>query len=321
MRKLTLAIGLTLLLAVVMLASDWYNRKAAPPPATQKRLAIAQFAPEEGSAAAERGLLAALAEQGWREGDNLMVTRKDVNAIMSAIPPLLQSLDSERYDVLVTFTTPMLNAACRAVQHTPMVFAYVTDGIAAGAGRTDTDHLPHLTGVSSFDPVPETLDLLQRLLPRARRVGLLYNAADIAAMRVLTAAEQECTRRGLVPVTLAVASTNEVQQAAQGLVARGIDVQWFFTDNTVIQAAPAVMETMRRADIPVIVNEPSLSDGSIACVGVGWEGVGRRAGLLAARILAGESPSAIPLQRYVSVSVALHAAHLARFGIAADTGA
>ena len=52
-----------------------------------------------------------------------------------------------RADLLITFSTPTLQAALQRARHVPIVFNYVADPIAAGAGTSDTDHLPNVTGV------------------------------------------------------------------------------------------------------------------------------------------------------------------------------
>ena len=66
---------------------------------------------------------------------------------MATVSGLVDAALGERADLLVTFSTPTLQAALRRAESVPIVFTYVASPIAAGAGKTDTDHLPNVTGV------------------------------------------------------------------------------------------------------------------------------------------------------------------------------
>ena len=59
------------------------------------------------------------------------------------------------------------------------MFTYVYDPIAAGAGKSRTDHLPRVTGVGSLPPVEDTVDTIKRLVPGIRSVGTLYNGVRL----------------------------------------------------------------------------------------------------------------------------------------------
>ena len=61
---------------------------------------------------------------------------------MINIPAIMQNYDSSEVDLIMTITTPCLAGACNKVKHEPEVFACVTDPIAAGVGKSHTDHLP-----------------------------------------------------------------------------------------------------------------------------------------------------------------------------------
>ena len=82
-------------------------------------------------------------------------------------------------------STPVLTAAIKAVKKKPVVFTYVYDPIAAGAGKTPTDHLPNITGTGSFPPVDDTLVVIRELLPKVQAVGTLYNSSEANSRKVI----------------------------------------------------------------------------------------------------------------------------------------
>ncbi len=99
-----------------------------------------------------------------------------------------------------------------------------------------------------------------------------------------------------------MATTAEVLQATQAVVARGADAIWITGDNTVQQAFSGVVQAARAADIPIITNIPEqLAQGALAAVGIAFYDSGVAAAELAARVLRGESPRQIPFRNVAAV--------------------
>ena len=307
LRGLALGLGLIALASAVLLFSDRDRRVArakSDAVATERsfRIGLVYFAPEEGFQVCHRGLMDGLRAHGFEEGRNLEVVRAHAQAEIAMIPTLLQDFDSRGLDLIVTFTTPCLTAACSAVRNTPVVFTYVYDPIAAGAGTSFADHLPFVTGVGSFPPVAETVDLIQELVPGARRIGSVHNSAEANSEKVLNVARPIFEQKGLALEEVTVSTTAEVLQATQATVARGADAIWITGDNTVQQAFSSVVQAARAANIPIVTNIPEqLVQGALAAVGIAFYDSGVAAAELAARVLKGESPSQIPFRNVAAV--------------------
>ena len=116
-------------------------------PVMEHKIGLVYFAPEEGADNCMKGLFDGLKEQGIEERVNLEVRRSHAQAEIANIPLLIQNYDGSDVDVIVAMTTPVLTAAASMSRSKPVVFTYVYDPIAAGAGKSRTDHLPHVTGV------------------------------------------------------------------------------------------------------------------------------------------------------------------------------
>jgi putative tryptophan/tyrosine transport system substrate-binding protein len=131
-------------------------------PKMEHTIGLVYFAPEEGADLCMKGLFDGLKEQGIEEKVNLEVRRSHAQAEIANIPLLIQNYDGSDVDVIVAMTTPVLTAASSVARNKPVVFTYVYDPIAAGAGTSLTDHLAHVTGVGSFPPVQDTVDTIQK---------------------------------------------------------------------------------------------------------------------------------------------------------------
>jgi len=177
-----MGIGLIALFSAILLLSDLGHRNTASAAAAKAhadsgasgrtiKAAIVYFARDIGTDQCVQGLIDGLKASGFDEGKNLDVRRADAQGEMINIPAIMQNYDNSDVDLIMTITTPCLSGACSKVKHKPVVFTCVTDPIAAGAGKTRTDHLSFLTGVGSFPPVAHSLDMMQKLIPNLRAVG------------------------------------------------------------------------------------------------------------------------------------------------------
>ncbi|MCM3900651.1 MAG: hypothetical protein ND866_02995, partial [Pyrinomonadaceae bacterium] len=149
-----------------------------PPEGRLFKIGLVYFGPDPSADACMAGLFGGLKNLGFVEGKNLQVRKAHAQGEIINIPSILQNFDNEDLDLIIPMSTPVLTAAINAVKKKPVVFTYVYDPIAAGAGKTPTDHLPNITGTGSFPPVDDTLVVIRELLPKVQSVGTLYNSSE-----------------------------------------------------------------------------------------------------------------------------------------------
>lgn len=275
---------------------------AQPTPGRTYHIGFAYFAPEPSLESCQQGLLDGLRELGFTEGKNLTVARSHAQGEMINIPPMIQNLDHSEAEVIVAFSTPVLQGALTAAKSKPVVFTYITDPVAAGAGKTFTDHSPHVTGIGSFPPIEDTVRILQRALPQVKTIGTLYNSGEANSVKIISLLREVTTRAKLGLVEITAASSNEVMQAAQALVARHVDAIYIPSDNTAYLAYEAILKVATSAGLPVIIDDPDYLDrGALLVCGPGFYHSGKAAAPALARVLLGESPAGIPFEN-VSVN-------------------
>ena len=320
-RRLVIGIALLALIAGILLFAARQQRKskgAATVYGTARtyKIGIAYFAPEEGADLCMRGLMDGLADQGFVEARNLLVSKAHAQAEISNIPAVLQNFDAQDLDLIVSLSTPCLAGACTVVKRKPVVFTYVYDPIAAGAGKSLSKHLPHVTGVGSFPPLEETFQTIRRLVPGVQAIGTLYNSSEANSRKVVAVGRETCQRMGLTLEEVAVTGTGEVFQAAQALAARNIQALWISGDNTALQAFSAIAKVAEDHRLPLITNDPEfVSKGALVGIGIGWYRSGYEAGKVSSRILRGESPAAIPMSNIAEKKIVLNDEVARRLGI------
>jgi ABC-type uncharacterized transport system substrate-binding protein len=280
------------------------------------RVGLLYFAPEAGAELCMKGLFDGLAEQGFTKDGNLEVISSHAQGEISNIPMLVQNFMSQGVDLIITLTTPCLTAACTVARNTHIAFMYCYDPIAAGAGKSASDHLPNVTGVGSFPPVEATVAMIQKLVPGVKAVGTVYNSSEANSVKVISVARDIFRKRGISLQEVTATNTSEVFQAAQVACARKVQAMWVTGDNTALQSFDAIVKTTTDAKLPLIINDPEFtSRGALACVGLGWYPAGKAGGLLAARLLRGEDPAGIPFQEVAEQKLVLNQQAATRLGI------
>ncbi|HEU5352340.1 MAG TPA: ABC transporter substrate-binding protein [Terracidiphilus sp.] len=281
------------------------------------RIGLLYFAPEAGAELCMKGLYDGLAQEGLRKDINLDVISSHAQGEISNIPMLVQNFVTQGVDLIVTLTTPCLTAACTVARSTHIVFTYCYDPVAAGAGKSFTNHLPNVTGVASFPPVEATVDLIQKLVPHVKAVGTVYNSSEANSVKVISVARDIFQKRGISLQEVTATNTSEVFQAAQTACYRNVQALWVTGDNTALQSFDAIVKVTTDAKLPLFINDPEFTDrGALACVGIGWYPAGKAGGVMAARVLRGEDPANIPFQEVAEKKLVLNQKAATRLGIA-----
>jgi putative tryptophan/tyrosine transport system substrate-binding protein len=327
LKRLALGLGLIALFSSILLLTDLGHRKTASAASAKVRAeagptrrtvkaAIVYFARAVGTDQCIQGLIDGLKASGFDEGKNLEIRRADAQGEMINIPAILQNYDSSDVDLIMTITTPCLAGACSKVKHKPVVFTCVTDPIAAGAGKSHTDHLPFVTGVGSFPPLSNTLDMMQKLVPGLHAVGTMLNPAEANSVREMSAAREVFRNRGVRLEKVAIAGSNEVLQAVQILAGRDIQAVWVPGDNTAIEGYEGAVKGAKDARLPLITDECSeLPRGGLACLGISLHSAALAAGKLGGRVLLGANPKDLPLEEVAVEELAISRGNAAQLGL------
>ena len=287
--------------SIVIDAAGTHSRVApAPrsaPPGRHFKIGLAYFAPEPSWEICVKGLFDGLRALGLEEGRNLEVLRAHAQAEIPNIPALLQNFDGSDVDLVVAMTTPVISAASSLVKRKPVVLTYCSDPLAAGAGQSFTNHLSHMTGIGTFPPVQDMVDLIHGTTPRITTVGTIYNASEANSRKVVEVAHELFAKAGITLDAVTVTGSGDVLQAAQALVGRGVQAFYIQGDNTVAQAFDVVVKAAAAARLPLFNDDPDFAArGAVACVGVGYYESGFAAARPILRVLSGESPASIPIE-------------------------
>jgi putative ABC transport system substrate-binding protein len=234
--------------------------------------------------AAKAGVFRALADSGFINGQNINILDNNAQGDLSMISMILQSLQSQNVDLIITNSTPCMTAAAQSVRSIPVVFT-----VAFGPEQLGFKTIPqNLYGVYDKLNDVEFVDLLVECIPGLERVGIPYNNAEPNAEYSFKVLSKELSRRGINIITASVTSSNDILQAGQYLVGQQIEALVVSADNTVYLGLPILAGLASRQKIPLFVTEPLQAEKG-ACIGYGvnFDEWGYQAGLKAVEILKG----------------------------------
>ena len=177
-RRIALGIGVVAAASAILLLSDLQHReRAARRALTKKRMwtiYFVQYNDVIDVKDAEKGVFDGLRESGLENGRDFEVKVLNAQGDMATVSALIDAAITGGADMLITFSTPTLQAALRRAQNVPVVYNYVANGLKAGAGKSNTDHAPNVTGVSLLPANDEALSLVRTHFPPIRRLRTLY---------------------------------------------------------------------------------------------------------------------------------------------------
>jgi ABC-type uncharacterized transport system substrate-binding protein len=289
--------------ATVVVDASGIRRKAAAAPSvavdarplTKKwRLSLIQLNQVFDVEEAEHGVLDGLKESGLIEGRDFEKIVRNAQGDMATVSGLVDASIGNS-DLLITFSTPTLQAAVQRAKRLPIVFNQVADPIAAGAGTSDTAHLPNVTGVYFISAYDLMMPLIKEYLPKARVLGTVYVPAEVNMVAQLSVMQKVIAAAGMELKVVAANSPSEVGDAALALASAHVDAICQLPGNLTASAFPSIARVSQQAKIPVFTFQSSqVRAGAVAAVSRDYYESGREAGHVAARVMRGENPAGMP---------------------------
>ncbi len=304
-------LALILLAALVLLLADGQSRR------TERHIpvvAVYQHATHPVLDSAVQGCLKALTDRGLRQGAHIQIVRYNAHGDMALANTIARTILDSRPALVITFSTPSLQtmAAANASGRIRHVFGVVTDPYAAGvgiAGSGAKEHPPWLTGIGTFQPVKQAIQMARKLNARLTSIGVVWDPTESNSAACVQLAREECARQGIQLVEVTVSNSNDVAEATRALVSRRVEAILVGGDNTVEASIEQMCGIANRAGIPVFgTSSHHAGAGALFGLGADYYQVGVLTGQLAARVIHGESPAGIGVENKMPQQLAINEA-------------
>jgi putative ABC transport system substrate-binding protein len=242
-----------------------------------------------------------LREQGYGEGQNIVIESRSAEERYERLPDLVAELVRMPVDVIVAPTTVAAVAARKATGTIPIVTVVVYDHVESGLAQSVARPGGNVTGMTQYagtEVVGKQLDLLKEAAPRASRVAILWNPENPGHRVLLKEAESAARSLGLRPRALAVRKPDELDGAFATMVRERTEALVILPDTVFLTQRTRLAELAVKNRLPAMAGLREYVDaGGLMAYGASLPDLFRRAGLVVAKILRGARPGDLPIER------------------------
>lgn len=235
-------------------------------------------------------------ELGFEDGANIRIDYQNAANQISNLDTIMSSYASEGADAIIAIATPTAQAAQNYSSEIPVIFSAVSDPVGAGLVQTVEAPGGNITGTSDEVQVDQICDLILKLTPEAKTVGVLYNAGEANSVSNIKRFKEYAESKGLNVIEKTGTDLTTMQQAAS-VLCQDADVLFSPNDNTVASGMAALSQIALDAGVPYYVGADSMvQDGGFATCGINYEELGRETARMTLDILEGKNPAEIPVK-------------------------
>jgi len=261
------------------------------------RIGISQFITHQSLDATRKGFVDELAKQGYVEGKNIEIDLQNAQGEQRNLKTISQQL-AESSDVVLAIATPSAQSLANTTQTTPVIFSAVTDPVSAKLVESREHPGGNVTGTSdqSSDAISTQINLIKKVLPKAKTIGILYTQSEPNSVVQKDEAKRLLEEKGFTVVEKTILDSNNVKAAAESLMAE-VDMVFVPTDNIISSTMETVKQVSIKHKVPVFGGSTEMiAVGGLYNYGTNYEELGRQTARMLIRVLKGENPENIAVE-------------------------
>ena len=261
------------------------------------RIGISQFITHQSLDATREGFVDELAKQGYIEGKNIEIDLQNAQGEQRNLKTISQQL-AESSDVVLAIATPSAQSLANTTQTTPVIFSAVTDPVSAKLVESREHPGGNVTGTSdqSSDAISTQINLIKKVLPKAKTIGILYTQSEPNSVVQKDEAKRLLEEKGFTVVEKTILDSNNVKAAAESLMAE-VDMVFVPTDNIISSTMETVKQVSIKHKVPVFGGSTEMiAVGGLYNYGTNYEELGRQTARMLVRVLKGEKPENIAVE-------------------------
>lgn len=217
---------------------------------------------------------------------------------------IIRQIKQKAPDFIFTIGSKATILAYENIKDIPIVFSMVLAPVVTST---------NITGVTLNIPVEATLKTLKRILPKAKRIGLIYSEKSEGIVKTFTAYEE----MDLKLISKKIKSEMEFPDALKNISKR-IDCFLMHADPSVysMPSTQYLLKTSLAAGLPVIgLSLSYVKAGALFSLDCDYEDIGKQSAEIALRILMGERADLIPFLHPRKQNLCLNLIVAERLGI------
>ncbi|KLE16509.1 ABC transporter substrate-binding protein [Clostridium sp. C8] len=273
---------------------------------TKIRIGVNQLVQHPALDSAREGFIEGLKEKGYEDNKNISIDYQNAQGDTATSQTIAQKFVADKKDLILAIATPAAQAVYNATKDIPTVFTAVTDPIAAEIAKDWRSSGTNLTGVSDMVPVDKQLELLLKLKPDVKTIGVIYNTSEANSEVQVEALKKEAEKVNLKVKEIGITNVNEINQNLTSAI-KDIDALYTPTDNTVASAYDLVGQIAIKNNIPILgADEAVVSKGGLCSIGIDYFKLGKETAYKAVEILEGKKPNEIEITTLSDMNITIN---------------
>lgn len=246
--------------------------------------------------AARDGFVKALEDNGFVDGETITLDIQNGQGDQSNLATIADRFISEKADLVLAIATTAATTMAGKTESIPILGTAITDYVSAKLVESNEKPGYNVSGTSDMNPVSAQIELLKKLVPEAKTVGVLFTSGETNSVIQAAMAKEAIEAQGMTYVEGTATNTNDVQQAVQQLVGK-CDAIYLPTDNVMASSIPIIYGVTAESKTPVICGESGMVyNGGLATLGISYFQLGYETGLMAVEVLGGADISEMPIR-------------------------
>jgi len=222
-----------------------------------KNVGVIQIVQHDALDAANKGFVDGLKEKGYEEGKNIKIEQQNAQGDMANAQTIAKQFADAKKDLIFAIATPSAQAAYNATKDIPIVITAVTDPVKAEIAKDWKNSGTNVTGTSDKVPVDKQIELLKKLIPNAKTVGVIYNTSETNSVIQVDELKAAAEKQGLAVKEIGVTNVNEINQNLASALGE-INALYTPTDNTVASGYALVGKLCLEKNVPIIGAEEAV---------------------------------------------------------------
>ncbi len=146
--------------------------------AQDKFVAITAIVEHPALDAVRDGVIKQLEKDGFVKDKNIKIKYQSAQGNTGTAAQIARQFIGEKPDVIVAIATPSAQAMVAATKDIPVVFSAITDPIAAQLVKSAEPSNTNVTGVSDVLELGPQIDLIKKVVPKVKKIGVVYNPGE-----------------------------------------------------------------------------------------------------------------------------------------------
>ena len=248
----------------------------------------------------QRALFGALAELGYREGQNLVVERRFADGRLDRLSVLAAELVALKPDVFFAAGSQATLAASKATTTVPIVFVAVSDPVGMRVVKSLRRPGTNATGLSNQaeDFQVKALQLLREVFPSASRVALLYDPTNPPLVQILPTLNRTAATLGMNLRTIEARSPEDLVPAFELLKSQRPDVLYVLSAAFFVSERGRIVELVNAQRQVAVYGHIDFADaGGLMAFSFDTAEQYRASATFIDKILKGANPAELPIEQ------------------------